>query len=153
MGSITASNFQWNSNQGVLTFQPLKHGVLRVHRVPPELIPYLKDYSYEAKRLSGTAMNREFHMMCNQLGLKLPKPRQRAADGDGRRQYSKGVNWHAFRHSVDTALLESGVDEASISRWMGWRSKPGMVRHYFTPEEKDIDSKVLAKHPFLKAWK
>jgi hypothetical protein len=32
------------------------------------------------------------------------------------------------------------------------KSRSGMVGHYYTPEIKDMDGYVMARHPFLRFW-
>ena len=68
-------------------------------------------------------------------------------------QRTRGYGWHAFRHSVTSALIEAGLNDTMVSSWIGWQTgnpNAPMVKVYYTP--KDLDNKVLARHPFVKFW-
>jgi integrase len=137
LASMKASNFNFNGKTGTLRFKPFKHGLLRQHSIPENLMPYLT--GFDVKPCSQAVMSRKFREMCRRIDFKLPKNEVRR----------KNYGWHAFRHGLDTALLEAGINPAMVRKWFGWR--PGaMEEYYYMPE--NLDAKVLAKHPYLKFW-
>lgn len=152
LGKITANNFTWDGNDGVLEFNPHKHGLTRVHYIQQELIPYLKDYSYQTPIRSEPTMTRKFHSFCRHLDIPIPKYHGK---DKGRRREERGWGWHAFRHSIETALLESGFGDTMVNTWFGWASGSQanpMVSTYYTPDMKQLDAKIQSRHPFLKLW-
>lgn len=153
LGEITGQNFMWNGNTGTLSFLSLKGGLWRELTVPQELVSYLKDYSYQAQVKSPTDMGYYFHEVMSRIGFQIPKPPKRIVSyKTGKLVADKGHSWHAFRHSLDDAFHQVGIDEAAIDVWMGWSTKATMSRYYHTPDPKDADAKVMAKHPYLKMW-
>ncbi len=155
LGSITAKNFQWNDdNTGTLIVFTLKRGKKRVHHIPEGLTPFLKEYSYVAKPSCNTIMVEKFHRFCKHIGFPIPKmPLKAHVDMNGKRIHVKGYGWHAIRHSVDTALVETNViSEIYISQWMGWKSQQSMVRRYAVLDALKVDKEVQEKHPFLPLW-
>ena len=147
LANITAENFEWNGEGGKLTFMPMKHGIEREHMIPAALVPYLKDQSAKAKSIPPAQMTNKFRSMCWRAGFKIPGSYSKEP-----RNKRKNYSWHAFRHSVVTALFEDGgFDQTRIRVWMGWAdSSAGMPGHYYHPE--DIDVKIMAKHPFQRLW-
>lgn len=139
---ITQKNFTWDIGSigtGVLKFNPHKHGLTRIHQIPKELVPYLK---YDATPMPEWLISKRFHEWCRHIKFDTPTPEK-----------GKRGSWHAFRHGVTTALLESRVDSVILQRWMGWRTgakETAMVSRYYSPEERD--SIVYSAHPFIEAW-
>ena len=153
LGSVTAANFLWDGNGGILSLQTLKRGKKRVHSIPEGLTPFLKEYSYVAKPSSNTVMGEKFHRWCRQLGFPIPKmPLKTHVDMNGKKIHVKGYGWHAIRHSIVTELVETHVSEIYISQWMGWKSQQSMVRRYAVLDALKVDKEVQEKHPFLPLW-
>lgn len=136
----------------MLQFNTLKHGYPRRHRIPTTLVPYLKEYSLEANPLSDSTMDRLFHEIMGRIGVKIRSHDRKKRAYTGRLQSGKGLNWHAFRHSLDNALHEAGIDEPTIDAWFGWKTKSTMARYYYTARPSDADAKVLERHPFIPLW-
>jgi len=157
---ITAQNFTWNGKTGMLIFNPHKHGDTRQHLIPEELVPYLKDYSYQVKRMGTPQLSTKFWYFVEHLGLPVPRPSrsQRKKEMETLRdkhQRPRHYGWHAFRHSLTTGLSEAGLGDTMISSWMGWRSGNPAAPLIFTYTRgaENIDAKVQRKHPFIKHWK
>ena len=153
LGAITGSNFSWEKETGILSFWPQKRGLRRTHRIPEEIVPYLKKYSYIAEPMTSTKMDYLFHKWCHELDIKLPKSQKKLCGLTGKVKREKGINWHAFRHTLDTGLIDSGLNTAAIRLFLGWRTKgDGMSGYYYTPNLADLDKSVWKKHPFLHLW-
>lgn len=162
MCEITEENFTWNGKTGTLTFVPHKQQGdrpnVREHHIPEELVPYLKSYSYKTRERLGTRLNERFWRAVERLDL--PVPRQSRSQRERqytelreRHQRKRGLGWHAFRHALTSALVESVKSDTMVSKWMGWQSGSAaapMVGTYYTPQE--LDAKILAKHPFIRYW-
>ena len=91
-------------------------------------------------------LSKRFREWCQHIGWSDPEPKK----GIPRRMQGA---WHAFRHGLNTALLEVNFDMTVINRWMGWRSgskDAPMVGRYYNPEK--LDELIRAKHPFIKLW-
>lgn len=139
LANITQQNFHWENGTGTLKFNPHKHGLTRIHYISKELAPYLK---YDAKPIPEWLLSRKFHEWCRYIRWDAPKAKKCVRG-----------SWHAFRHSVNTALLEADVDSTIVNRWIGWRSGSAvapMVGRYYSPEK--LDEIVQHKHPFIKLW-
>ena len=154
LGKISAKNFKWlEGNTGILTVQTLKRGKKRVHFIPQELTPYLKDYSYIATPYTSIQMVQHFHRWCKQLGFPIPKQQtEDTVDMNGKKKQVKGYGWHAIRHSVVTELVKVGVPEIYILNWMGWQSKQSMVQYYTVLPSSEADEAVRKNHPFIPLW-
>lgn len=159
LSEITAQNFSWNgstgTSTGTLIFNPHKHGTTRRHHIAEELMPYLKEYSFQVKPMTDSNLTRKFWRFVNHLDLPVPKlsKEQKQALRE-KRQRPRQYGWHAFRYALTTALVEAGLSDTMIRDWMGWRSgNPAapLVATYYTGQ--DVDTKIQAKHPFIKLWK
>lgn len=157
LGEIGTQNFMWNGRSGTLIFNPCKHGITRRHSIPPELTPYLRDFSQQVQHHRPDSMTRRFWQFVNHLDLPVPKlSKAQRQEYRAKKQNPRQYGWHAFRHGLTDGLLRAGISDTMINRWMGWRSgsqASPMVSIYFTPEDMDIDSIVMRKHPFVKLWK
>ena len=64
-----------------------------------------------------------------------------------------GEGWHSVRRSLVTGLLEAGLREAALHKWMGWQYKgQDIVDRYYRPDPAKLDAEVYALHPFLPFW-
>lgn len=155
LGEITAQNFTWEGDTGMLVFNPHKHGVTRRHHIPEYLVPYLKDYSGIVKPVSSPNLTIRFWRIVNHLGLPVPKtPKREKRELREKHLRPRQHGWHAFRHGVTTALVEAGLNDTMIRDWMGWRSgnpSAPLVSVYYNAQ--NVDIKIQAKHPFIKLWK
>ena len=175
IGQINQKNFNWQGDSGTLFFQTEKHGLFREHIIPAELVPYLRNYN-PPQTHSVHKMSKKFIQICKSVGFEIPQEKPCKKKGlDGRKVPTKAIreelcpncewfkrgkcryphrlncSWHAFRHALDSALLEAGIDHLLVRRWMGWKSYQGMEALYYIPN--NLQAKVMAKHPFLKYWK
>jgi integrase len=164
LGELSADNFAWNRTSGGLTFVPHKQqGTpnVRSHYIPEGLSPYLKDYSQKVVPCSSCTMSDRFWKAVSRLGLKVPKlsiRRRRPLQPEyilerACHKRRRGFGWHAFRHTLTSALVETGLNDTLIGSWIGWQSgnqAAPMVRQYYTPQ--NADEKVLKVHPFVKIW-
>lgn len=155
LGEITAQNFMWNGKTGSLIFVPHKGSATRRHFIPAELTPFLKSFSQEVQHHRPDSMTRKFWRFVNHLDLPVPKlSKAEKQEYRAKRQRPRQFGWHSIRHGLTVGLVQAGISETIVNRWMGWRSgSHPMVSIYFTPEDTSVDNKVLAKHPFLKLWK
>jgi hypothetical protein len=150
------SIFEWDSDEGFLKFQPMKHNFERYHLVPSQVMPYLRDYKRE-KDISESKVGRLFTQMCRRYGFELPTkedklPREKRGSVRNRRLFT---NTHALRHSLQTELQDRKVDKSTIETWFGYASRHDMPSYYYSWDSEKllkIDGEILKKHPFIKAW-
>ena len=71
--------------------------------------------------------------------------------GDTGRKPGYGEGWHSIRRALVTALVNHGLDQYSVSRWMGWKLNDTAYR-YFRPDPVELDAKVYSHHPYLAVW-
>jgi integrase len=153
LGRITAKNFQWDKN--MLVVQTLKRGRKRVHIIPQELTPYLKDFSSIATTYTSTQMSWQFHRWLKQIGFKLPHEQtEDAVDMNDKKKQVRGYGFHAIRHSLVTELVKANIPEILILNSMGWQNKKHSMVHYYAQiPASEADEAVRKNHPFIPLWK
>jgi len=125
--------------EGTVRIDTAKHGAPRTHLIPSEIQAVVEE-ALRADALgysiSGlTAMFRELH---RRAGLKR----------DG------ALGWHSIRRSLDTQLLDAGLNYYSVRDFLRWRSAPGdMPALYHRSNPQDVDAAVFAVHPFVSYWR
>jgi hypothetical protein len=116
----------------VIDMDTVKTGARRVHMIPPQLS---KAMCFKGKPMTRFAAEWSFNrLMKNQV--REPKHRE---------------GWHAVRRSLVTELLDRGLPEFTVSRFMGW-SRTETAYKYFQPKGNRIDEEVFALHPYLPFW-
>lgn len=135
MASMSKDNF----NNGKVQVQTLKFGQLRVHGIPKEIKPYLKDI----KPLDPSVLSKMYNHICNRVGVDNPK----------------GAGWHCIRRCVISELLKD-CSPVAVSSFMGWK-KPQFMENPFVASvmptymhlsPSDMEEEVFANHPFLRQW-
>lgn len=112
-----------------------KGGLRRAYLIPPEIKPYLADYSFEP--ISEAWASTVFRNLCDKCGIER-QPRE---------------GWHSIRHSLDTCLMDH-LREVVVDRFMGWGGgEPRMRRRYYSRDDLEVDQEVFAVHPFLPYWR
>ncbi|MBA7700756.1 hypothetical protein ES703_109480 [subsurface metagenome] len=151
---ISPRSWVWNEDgSGTLTFDTQKGSNPRQHHVPKELAPYLKEYSKAAPSLTTKQLNFIFHQMNKELALGVPEsPLKKYPDRLGNHKREKGINFHYFRHPVETYLTEAGVNLPDVNVFFGWVPQPGTAGQYYIPNMEKADEVCRKHHPFLKAW-
>jgi len=118
----------------VISVEKQKKTVRKEHRIPEGTKQFLSGYKQTSRReiKSGT-----FKKLCDEAGVIKPK---------------KGA-FHCIRRSLDTSLLENGLNDVIIGQFMNWAlRKTSMVSRYAHIEMSKVDEMVFEKHPFLPYW-
>jgi len=120
-----------------LVVQTVKTGRKREHRIPPVLSKRLR---FGGRKIGVDGVHKMFTRLMTGY-VRLPRERE---------------GWHSIRRALITGLLESGVPDVVVHRWMGWRTAPNqhakIAFRYFKPDGGVLDDQVYAQHPFLPMW-
>ena len=136
-----------NFDDKLIFVHTLKHGRERWHRLPDELIPYLQAYDFP--KISEYTSRLIFLAIENKSGY----------------EHIPDTGFHAIRRTV-ISLLEEKFTPGEVHKFLRWSDKDiGDVykavtfvgKKQDTPvsprEDRYIDNKILAEHPFLKVWR
>jgi integrase len=157
LGKINSMNFVWNDDTGTLKFMPMKNNYERIHRVPKELVPYLKPYSQQAPALREWVVGSKFTEMCHRIGFQLPGDVYKLPPEERKKVKNKRLfcNIHAFRHSIETELMKRGIPRHIINIWFGYSLGRDMPSYYYTVDAQEVqraDDQIMKKHPYVKLW-
>jgi len=120
--------------KGEIAIKTEKMGEWRKHIVPDEIKSYL---AIDSRKIpSSSSVNVEFWRMCQLAGIKR-KTRE---------------NFHIIRASLVTELIEAGVPEITVDKFMRWK-RGGMVRRYHRPKMEAVDEAIFEAHPYLIYWR
>lgn len=65
-----------------------------------------------------------------------------------------GLNTHAMRRGVFTALCSTDLPPMRVYDFGKWKKKElGMLAEYDNPDFKQRDRLIFTKHPFIEAWR
>lgn len=124
-----------------IIIRTLKGGLLTEHTVPPEIQGYTFGYDYPF--FSDNQMYNIFRDIASAAGI----------DQIPRKCY------HALRHGVITCLDDMRnprglriFDDKDITRFFRWK-EGGIKASYSHPSILALDTRIFARHPFLKYWK
>jgi len=121
-------------NDHTITIFSRKGGREAVQLIPPQIEPYLRDYTWEP--INPTVLSNIFQKTMELVfGEKKP-----------------GMGFHAIRHLLVTELNRTELDAQEIYNFMRW-TEPGIMpvyAYHYKPGE--IENKVFEYHPFLEAW-
>ena len=132
-----------------IVIQTEKGGLLREHMVPPEIVPYIFNYSYP--HLERQTVFTIFNQLADaaEVNRLFIYP-------NGKKQ-SRGL--HAVRHGVftnmknlrdaDDKLIYEADDLYKYGRWAGGT----ITETYNHPELLKNDERIFKHHPFLSYWK
>ena len=124
-----------NLEEGEILIRTEKGGEMRKHIIPDEIKSYL---DFDIKKMpSKECVNRQFKLMCQ-----LAKIERR-----------KRENLHIIRASLVTELIEAGVPEIIVEKFMRWKTTSKMVRRYHRPKMENVDIEIFSNHPYLEFWK
>jgi len=135
LSRLTQESFR----EGTVRIETAKHGAPRTHLIPSEIQAVVRE-ALQANALgysiSGlTAMFRELH---HKAGLKR----------DGK------IGWHSIRRSLDTCLLDLGLNYYHVRDFLRWRSAPGdMPALYHRANPASVDLEVFRVHPYVLHWR
>lgn len=123
-------------NQKTIFVHTVKGGEQRPQLLADEIIPYLKEYSFDIA-YSPFMMSFMFDKICAKSGVE-------DRDGGG---------WHCFRRALDTTLRDL-CGALPTKMFMRWRlsSSPEMVDRYYSKDPLENDAFVLSKHPVVEFW-
>lgn len=143
-----------NFSDNTIYVATIKKGRERYHRIPPEIVPYLKGHDFET-RYSLTIMSQMFWRVINDCKLEELK------------QYRLG--WHSIRRSLLTLLHKAGLDIFSVHQFLRWKggaegSLAMDARYHATSfigrkgkrvvaTEAEGDKEIFEKHPLLELWR
>ena len=128
---LAAAMLERNSSPFIVA-PTAKGGRRREHQVPPAIQSAI---DCEPLQITRSGLHDIFgRLMRNHV--RKPRP---------------GEGWHSIRRSLITGLLQNGVPEAQVERFMGWKSRKTLMQ-YYRPFSEDLDAAIFAKHPFLKLW-
>lgn len=127
-----------------------KGGRARWHWIPPEIMPYLSEWGF-VTRISVSQLSEVFVELRAMAGV----------------EPGQSLGWHSIRRSLAHHLLSSGLDEATVRRFLRWKSTGDMLMRYATApmvgfsgktrvlgvDDKKADMRVLERHPFLEYWR
>jgi len=124
---------------GRVRIDTAKHGTPRKHLVPEEIQAIVKEAlqaDVTGYSISGlTAMFRELH---DKAGL----------NRDGK------LGWHSIRRSLDTCLLDSGLNYYSVRDFLRWKAPPSdMPALYHHSDPAEVDAAVFKVHPYIALWR
>ena len=135
-----------NFDEKLIFVHTAKHGRERWHKLPDEIIPYLKGYDFP--KMSEYASRLLFISIVEKSGHK----------------HINETGFHAIRRTV-ISLLEEYCTPGEVHKFLRWSdANIGDVYKAFTfvgkeesvstpPEDRYIDTKVFSQHPFVKLWK
>lgn len=129
-------------NDGEVTVDTVKGGVVTTHVIPDQIKPYVGGYRCADVRYVALI----FRRICEKVGL-----------GEF---YGRGYGWHAIRRALATELMEveMRVSILNIVRFMRWsddalRGEFGMLVVYAQRDQAKIDRSIFEIHPFLDSWR
>jgi integrase len=126
-----------------------KHGRERMHIVPPEISPFLEDYSFPT--VTAYDLFACFRRIEYKSGL----------------EHIEGVAWHSIRRTLLT-LLGDHLPEMVVASFLRWKQRTSAImpfrysairfvgssgtRMVTLGESRTVDEKVFQVHPFVKEW-
>jgi integrase len=129
-------------NDGEVTVDTVKGGVVTTHIIPDQIKPYVDGYRCAAIRYVALI----FRRICEKVGM----------DGLSGRRYG----WHSIRRALATELMEVEMRASilNIVRFMRWsddalRGEFGMLVVYARRDQAKIDRSIFKVHPFLDSWR
>jgi len=123
-----------NFKDHTITIFSMKAGREAVQLIPPQIEPYLKEWSGMPQGLSWFS-NLFQEVMKLTFGRRL-----------------LGAGYHGIRHSLVSELHKTELKADEIYSFMRW-AEPGIMAiyaHHYKPGE--IEDKVFRVHPFLSEW-
>ncbi len=118
----------------ILTVRTAKTGVVRTHRIPAKVLPYVK--ALPEKPCMTATMGEIFWKIASTSQLKL----------------EAGSGWHSIRRTLVSELAGKAPD-LMIVKYMGWQQgSHGTLMVYANPDPAEIDKAIYPVHPFLKEW-
>ena len=140
-----------DTDRCLLYVDTAKHGNKRHHMIPNEIIPYIAKHNYDITLYEASAMFWDIVAKSNLRQLE---------------KYRLG--YHSIRRTLDTLLLQSGLDIFTVASFMRWKvaqsSGIAMPQRYYSTNwvgtegikpvaiEATEDSKIWEVHPFLQDW-
>lgn len=123
---------------GSITIHVVKGGPTTTHLIPPEIAPYLDNFS----PYSADHMSHMFLRMLYKTGVRV----------------GTGYGWHSIRRALTTELVLAEASVLNIMRFMRWSEASigkelGMLRVYAKKDQARIDSEIFKIHPFLPYWR
>lgn len=139
-GRVNSKSFFSSNGDTFIRVKTAKRhdGHHRQHRIPEQILPYIEPYIPKAVALPAWKLREMYCQWCKEVGYSKPE----------------GFGFHALRHSLNSNLIEQGIDSVMVDSWMGWKSgrkgTPIMAMAYYRPQE--LEDRIYQKHPFLEEW-
>ena len=131
---------------GLLLVKTLKHGRERWHKIPQELVPWIREYPFPGR--SEDMVTRIYLSIEEAAGV----------------PHIDGTGFHSIRRTLVT-LVGRYCSELEVKKFFRWGASTMMQRYMATQfvgmddvareisgEDYDIDDKVFSQHPFIKLW-
>jgi hypothetical protein len=115
----------------VIDINTVKTGTRRIHTIPP---PLSKALTFKGKPMTIYMINYCFETLIR--SIRDPRPRE---------------GWHTIRRSLVTELLDRGLAEFQVSKFMGWTRTETSYK-YYKPKRETVDNEVYAVHPYIPIW-
>jgi integrase len=123
--------------QNIFLVRTAKKGKKRFHLIHPVIKPYFYLYIANPEKFDKNFFkSHHFRSICNRANVSIIKQR----------------GWHAFRRTLVTELLQTGIPDVKVYDFMRW-SRREIIYKYYLPEFKQIDREIFEKHPFLRFFK
>ncbi len=123
---------------GTVKIATAKHGTPRKHLIPEEIKPVVRDaLQSHALGYSISSLTAMFRKLYDKAGLKR----------NGK------LGWHSIRRSLDTQLLDAGLNYYSVRDFLRWKASPSdMPSLYHHSDPAAVDREVFEAHPFIACW-
>jgi hypothetical protein len=115
----------------MIDMNTVKTGHRRIHTIPPQLS---KALTFKGKHTTIGMANYIFERIVREY-----------------RETRFHEGWHTIRRSLVTELLDRGLTDFQVSRFMGW-SRSETAYKYYKPKRETVDNEVYAVHPYLPLW-
>jgi integrase len=146
LSRLAAASF--SDTIGTVHIHTAKHGREHTHTVPEELRPHIRiAIDQKALGYGPASLSHIFNDITKTAHIKT-------RDIGGNIQWGNGrEGWHSIRRSLDTGLINNGIDMLKVRFFMRWTlDSRDMAAYYYHASPAAIDKEVFEHHPFLGAW-
>jgi len=123
-----------NPKERWLFVRTSKKGMKRKHFIPSEILPFAYYLHKNRVRFHDSFFETQnFIKISKKAGV----------------EYHPNRSWHAFRRSLVTDLLNTGISDVKVFEFMRW-SRREIIFKYYMPDPELIDKEIFQVHPYLK---